>query len=138
MLIQKGLLCIAVLITSASSLTASDEEAVQQAITDFRLCADLRDVQLAERVLHADFRNFYVFKGELSRLDKAGYIDMLEQKLIGGEARTQKISGLEIMGGLAVAVAHFSGGDMNFEQHISLVKSGGAWQIVNVMLNFKP
>ena len=119
------------------TLTTGDEAQIQIAIENFARGADAQNTTLIATSLHPEAQQYFVGQDGLVRLSRTDYFNMLEQKKIGGQKRNLEISSITVNENLAVASAAMWNDGVRFENYFSLMKIGGTWQIVSVVLRME-
>ncbi|MEL7226572.1 MAG: nuclear transport factor 2 family protein [Cyanobacteria bacterium J06576_12] len=113
---------------------SNDLAAIEQAVRDFASAGDQQNVEKLETVLHPQFRavvNRLFGSEEVSLMDKAVYLQLIEAGKIGGDERSVHILQLEVVGNNASVRAVLDGKAMHFTTFMSLVKNtDGSWQVI--------
>jgi hypothetical protein len=123
-------------IFSSVDLTYGDDhEAVEKVIKAFSKAGDERNVAKIEQLTSADYRivmNQLFGSNEISTMDRATYILMIETKKFGGDERTVKVNSIIISGYNAVADVVLSGKEMNLRSIFTLCKDNeGKWVLLS-------
>ncbi|MCO4772653.1 MAG: nuclear transport factor 2 family protein [Deltaproteobacteria bacterium] len=110
----------------------NDEKAVKAAVEAFKRGGESRDVASLGSVLHEDFRVLFTWTHEpgVTRLDKAGYLGLLEAGKIGGTAGTIEFADVQVRDEIAIAEATIVRGDARFESSFTLLRGEQGWTIV--------
>ncbi|MFK7849255.1 MAG: nuclear transport factor 2 family protein [Rhodothermales bacterium] len=120
--------------TAISIDAKTDEAEIRTTIKQFSTAADRQDAARIGEVLHAEAQQFYKGADGLVRLETKIYLNLIEQKKIGGEARELHIKNVDVNGDMASVNAVMSGKDYTFDNYISLMKVDGSWQIMSIIL----
>lgn len=116
---------------------STDTEQVVQAVESFAKSADKQDVKQMDTLMHTDFRaivNRLFGSEEVAIMDKAVYLDLLQQGKIGGDERTVTIQSIHFEGHNALVKATFTGKELIFHTFIQLVQeASGAWKVISDM-----
>jgi ketosteroid isomerase-like protein len=128
---------ISLLIAGALSqgLSQTEQEDIEAAIRIFAKAADKRDVKVLDKILHAEFRlamNQLFGSQDLTTMNKATYLKMVEEGKLGGEDRKLEILEVKVFQKNASCIVRFTGSKMSFQTFLQLVKGAdGNWTVVN-------
>ena len=114
-----------------------DKKEIQAAIEHFVKGADKQDTEMISTVLHQEAQQFFVGPQGLVRIPQNDYIQLIDQKKIGGSARKLDIELIDVNGNLASAKAKMWNEDARFENYFSLMKVEESWQIVSIILHME-
>ncbi len=115
----------------------TDKKEIKASVTLFAKHADEQDVAAMDALLDDQFRaliNRLFGSNTLSFLDKPTYLQLLEDKKIGGDERKVIIHAIDITGNNASVKATFEGKKQSFASYLLLAKTeAGAWKIATDM-----
>ena len=101
----------------------------------FSKSADERDVDKMQTILHDDFRaivNQAFGSKEIQYMDKASYLNLLKNEVIGGDDRTVIVLSIDMEEKNAVVKARFAGSELVFTTFIQIVKnSDEEWKVIS-------
>ena len=127
-------LCSILVSTQAATPPPSDLKAIKQVVTNFVAHVDARQSDQAAVLLHQDFRvvaNQLMGSTEVSLLNKATYLELLEAGKIGGDQRRVTFRAVDISGNNAQVKATLKGQKLQFDTYFTLVKDAtGQWLLV--------
>ena len=108
---------------------------VRQVVTDWAKAADAQDADAVAGLLDAHFRvvmNRLFGQAEVSVVDRDGYVQMVRDKKIGGQARELKFRRITIAGTNAAVELEMTSAVLHFHSLIQLVQdSAGQWRLVS-------
>ena len=128
---------LAVVAHAEAGVTKADEEQVRSVVTSFARAADTQDVAQMRTVLHKEAQQFFKGPDGMVRLETQTYLQMIEQKKIGGQPRDLAIASIDVNGDLASVKASMTNESYHFDNYISLMKVGADWQIVSIVLRME-
>lgn len=143
LILHAALLLLAMAGTAITAFAkgGEDRKDLESTVREFVSAGDARDLGKLEAVLAKDFRVLVSDpgKGVASVLDRAAYLSLIEQKVIGGDSRTLKI-GKVVMGenGFATVTAELEGNKAVFHNQLTLVRTGEGWRIVQDAVWMQP
>lgn len=115
----------------------TDKKEIKASVTLFAKHADEQDVAAMDALLDDQFRtliNRLFGSNTLSFLGKPTYLQLLEDKKIGGDERKVIIHAIDITGNNASVKATFEGKKQSFTSYLLLAKTeAGAWKIATDM-----
>ena len=132
------MLFVSVLFAGVLMQSPADEDVkIRDVVERFSKAADIQDVSLMRQTLHPEAQQFFVGPEGLVRLPTGAYLDMLEQKKIGGIERKLKIADIDVNGNLASVKASMKNDAVHFENFFSLMNVDDEWVIVSVILRME-
>ncbi len=110
------------------------KNSITTALTDFIKGGDENDIARLDDVLHEKFQNiqygFFDKKG-IYVIDKAGYLQLVKEKIFGGAERTISIQNLDILGNMAMVKVVLERKQLVFHSYIHLVTGdGNTWKVI--------
>lgn len=121
--------------TLSQALGQTEQENIAKAIKTFANAADQRDVKTLDKILNAEFRlamNQLFGSQELTTMNKAMYLKMIEDGKLGGEERKLEILEINEFKNNASCIVRFTGSKARFQTFLQLAKDvKGNWTIVN-------
>lgn len=122
---------------AAQAQETTDLAKIELAVRTFSSGADQQDVGRLDKILHPQYRavvNRLFGSTDLSLMDKSLYLQLVQDKKIGGDTREVYLLQTEINGNVACVKAILEGKVLRFTTFISLVKlPDGTWQIISDM-----
>jgi len=113
---------------------SSDELAIKQLIIKFENATAKQNVDLLDPLLNSEFRvamNQLFGSTELAIMNRATYVQKIQDKVFGGESREIDILQQSISGNTAMAVVLLKGEKMTIKSMYSMAKNkNGQWQLV--------
>ena len=121
-------------VISQTDLNTSDKEKITTVVRHFAQYADQQDVAAMSKVLDDQYRaylNRLMGSNQVSTLDKTAYLQLLQDKKLGGDERKVTISRIDITGNNASVKMKMEGKKLNFTSYLLLAKTeAGDWKIV--------
>ena len=122
---------------AAFGQSQTDKAEIEQVVTAFSSNADNQDATQMASLLDENYRavvNRLFGSEKVSLMDKTTYLQLLEEKKIGGDKRKVSIEHVDITNNNAIVKASFEGKELNFTTYLLLVKTvENEWLIVSDM-----
>lgn len=98
---------------------------------------DESDVTALNKLTHQNYRVIFndLSKKEVSEIDKATYLDLIQKKIFGGKPRAVEIKAIDIMGDNIASIKVTTSSDGGtFNSYFSLLKENGKWYILQDLI----
>ncbi|MEQ9593047.1 MAG: nuclear transport factor 2 family protein [Cyclobacteriaceae bacterium] len=132
---MKTIILIALLTFTLSAQAQGDKDVLKAVITKFVQAADAQKASELSSVLHSDFRivmNQLFGSTEVALMDRKTYLQLVEEKKLGGDQRTIEFASIEIVNQNAAIKVILKGKTMVFESLIHAVKTKeGKWLLID-------
>ncbi len=116
------------------------KKAIETVIGQYVSSGDANDTEKLGAVLHDAFRVTFndTSDGSVKVVDRATYLDMIGNKVWGGDERQVAIELLDVNGGLtAEAKVTMKGSKATFYNYLALVHQQGQWKVVQDLVYVK-
>jgi hypothetical protein len=111
---------------------------ISAAINAFVQAADTRDAEKMEAILDPNFRVIFATGGNVSALDRATYVSLLQAGKIGGDQRSVSFHDTQLDGLFAHAKATITSPKATFESQYTLIQRDGSWRLLQDATVFTP
>lgn len=115
---------------------ATDDESVRAAITGLAEGAARQDADLLDVVLYPTSVQF-IAGPELTRMERAEYLDLIRSKKAGGLPLAVDIHRVAIAGETACADVTFTSSKYTLTHALSLAAADGRWVVVSSVVHFQ-
>jgi ketosteroid isomerase-like protein len=135
--IMKSVLIISIisLLGIVSPSLTDEKQEVKQVIIEFSKAGDAQDAAKIQQLTSPNYRivmNQLFGSKEINTMDRATYIQMIENKKFGGDVRTAIVNSIIISGNNAVADVTLNGKAMNVRSLFNLSKNqNGKWVLLS-------
>jgi ketosteroid isomerase-like protein len=144
-MMKKTVLIALVSLFSCTSTTAPKEATMQPknpeisaAIQAFISAGDARDSQQMEGILDPNFRVIFSSNSQVSALDRATYLSLLQAGKIGGDTRQLELTHTQSEGVFARASANITSPKAHFASEYTLIQRDGQWKLLQDATVFTP
>ncbi len=135
MKIQKLLFCALALVFISATGSAQDAKSkIKQVAGQFVKGADIQDGKMLEKILEPGSLQYVVLGDKLNTFSAKDYIQMINDKKLGGKPRKVKYHHAELLGNhMAVVVLSAVSEEYEFLYQLSMTSLGdGKWTIVGI------
>lgn len=130
---MKTIALICMLVVAGNPTLKEDVEAIEKVITTYAEAGDTQDTQLLRTVIGEEFRVTMndTKEGVVKVIDRASFINFLDQKVFGGDKREVVIENLDVYNSTTATVkVALKGEKATMYNYLSLVKVNGKWIVV--------
>jgi len=114
--------------------SSQEKTAVKQVITQFADLTANQDATSLADILDPTFRvvmNQLFGSKEVMSMDRAAYLEKIQNKEFGGEERKVEIHSIDVNGKTAQAKVSFKGDAMTFTSYLNFVQvASGEWKLI--------
>ncbi|MEM8762961.1 MAG: nuclear transport factor 2 family protein [Bacteroidota bacterium] len=135
MKIQKILMPLLLLLLTVGAMQAQESKAkIKQVAAQFVKGADVQDGKMLERILEPSSLQYVMMGGKLNTFSAKDYVQMVNDKKLGGKPRKITYRHAEYLGNnLAVVVLNAVSVEYDFLYQLSMTKgTDGKWTIVGI------
>ncbi len=135
MKIQKILIPLFVSLFLLSAVQAQESKSkIKQVAAQFVKGADVQDGKMLEKILEPSSLQYVMIGGKLNTFSAKDYVQMVNEKKLGGKPRKITYRHAEFLGNnLAVVVLNAVSVEYDFLYQLSMTKGAdGAWTIVGI------
>ncbi len=111
-----------------------EDQAVEATVRQFVQGADEQNVEQVANVLSSKAEQFYMGPDGLVNLPTLNYLQLLQEKQIGGTKRQLAIEQVSITDTIATAKVVIDSEKVRFDNYFSLMKIEEKWQILSIVL----